>query len=188
MPSVSYQTIKLSTGRHSSPEVGVCVMELASMLAGEPFTDQPESVCPVIASFLRAYNDLVDDSRRQDLYAYASKVVGSTGSAAVQRARAERLAAWALEMRHRRWTRWLLPRWLHGIGVEREPPIDVLGLHAARSVSRPTDERHAPRLRSSTSCSRSTRSARTAPVPTGARRALRNAAIQPISYMGAHLW
>ena len=28
------------------------------MLAGEPFTDQPESVCPVIASFLRAYNDL----------------------------------------------------------------------------------------------------------------------------------
>ena len=58
MSSVSYQTIKLSTGRHSSPEVGACVMELASMLAGEPFTDQPESVCPVIASFLRAYNDL----------------------------------------------------------------------------------------------------------------------------------
>ena len=146
MSSVSYQTIKLSTGRHSSPEVGACVMELASMLAGEPFTDQPESVCPVIASFLRAYNDLVDDSRRQDLYAYASKVVGSTRSAAVQRARADRLAAWALEMRQRRWTRWFLPRWLRGIGVEREPPIDVLGLHAARSVSRPTDERHAAAL------------------------------------------
>jgi hypothetical protein len=146
MSSVSYQTIKLSTGRHSSPEVGACVMELASMLAGEPFTDQPESVCPVIASFLRAYNDLVDDSRRQDLYAYASKVVGSTRSAAVQRARANLMAAWALEMRHRRWNRWLLPRWLHGIGVEREPPIGVLGLHAARSVSRPTDERHAAAL------------------------------------------
>ena len=146
MSSVSYQTIKLSTGRHSAPEVGACVMELASMLAGEPFTDQPESVCPVIASFLRAYNDLVDDSRRQDLYAYASKVVGSTSSAAVQRARAERLAAWALEMRQRRWTRWFLPRWLRGMGVERKPPIDLLGLHAARSVSRPTDERHAAAL------------------------------------------
>jgi hypothetical protein len=121
-------------------------MELASMLAGEPFTDQPESACPVIASFLRAYNDVVDDSRRQDLYAYASKVVGSTRSAAVQRARADRLAAWALEMRQRRWTRWFVPRWVRGIGAERHPPIDVLGLHAARSVSRPTDERHAAAL------------------------------------------
>ena len=55
MPLVSYQTIKLSTGKHSSPEAGACVMELASMLAGEPFSDHPESVCPVIGSFLRAY-------------------------------------------------------------------------------------------------------------------------------------
>ena len=47
------------------------------MLAGEPFTDHPASVCPVIGSFLRAYNDSVDDGRRQDLYEYASKVVGS---------------------------------------------------------------------------------------------------------------
>jgi hypothetical protein len=144
--SVSYQTIKLSTGRHSSPEVGACVMELASMLAGEPFSDHPESVCPVIGSFLRAYNDLVNDSRRQDLYAYAAKVVGSTRSAAVERARADLLAAWAMEMRERRWTRWFLPRWLRGIGVERQPPVDVLGIHAARSVSRPSDERHAAAL------------------------------------------
>jgi hypothetical protein len=146
MSSVSHQTIKLSTGRHSSPEVGACVMELASMLAGEPFTDQPESVCPVIGSFLRAYNDVVDDRRRQDLYAYASKVVGSTRSAAVQRARADRLATWALEMRQRRRTRWFVPRCLRGIGAERHPPIDVLGLHAARSISRPTADRHAAAL------------------------------------------
>jgi hypothetical protein len=146
MSSVSYQTIKLSTGRHSSPEVGACVMELASMLAGEPFSDHPVSVCPVIGSFLRAYNDVLDDNRRQDLYAYAAKVVGSTRAEAVQRARADMLAAWALEMRQRRWTRWVLPWWLRGIGFERRPPIDVLGIHAARSVSRPTDERHAAAL------------------------------------------
>jgi hypothetical protein len=34
-------------------------------------------VCPVIDSFLRAYNDRIDDGRRQGLYAYAAKVVGS---------------------------------------------------------------------------------------------------------------
>jgi hypothetical protein len=44
-------------------------MELASMLAGEPFSDQPKSVCPVVAAFLRGYNDAVDDETRQDLYA-----------------------------------------------------------------------------------------------------------------------
>ena len=146
MSPASYQTIKLSTGRHSSPEVGACVMELASMLAGEPFTDHPESVCPVIGSFLRAYNDLIDDTRRQDLYPYAAKVVGSTSSATVERARADLLAAWALDMRQRRWTRWFLPQWLRGIGIEGQPPVEVLGIHAARSVSQPNDERHAAAL------------------------------------------
>lgn len=43
MSPVSYQTIKLSKGKHTDPEDGACVMELASMLAGEPFTDHPAS-------------------------------------------------------------------------------------------------------------------------------------------------
>ena len=50
------------------------------MLAGEPFSDRPRSVCPVIAGFLRAYNDGLDDDRRQDLYAYAARAVDSRGS------------------------------------------------------------------------------------------------------------
>jgi hypothetical protein len=92
------QTIRLSKGKHSSPEEGACAMELASMLAGESFTDEPASVCPVIASFLRAYNDSVDDERRRDLLAYAAKVVGSRACAEVQSAREERLAAWRFEI------------------------------------------------------------------------------------------
>src|SRR5947209_10781009 len=64
MSTPTYQTIKLSKGKHSSPDSGACVMELASMLAGEPFTDHPQTVCPVIGSFLRAYNDSIDDERR----------------------------------------------------------------------------------------------------------------------------
>jgi hypothetical protein len=95
MSPVNYQTIKLGKGKHSSPEEGACVMELASMLAGEPFTDHPASVCPVIGSFLRSYNDSVDDGRRQALYEYASRVVGSRGSRRAQQERADRLAEWA---------------------------------------------------------------------------------------------
>src|SRR3954447_20946326 len=88
--SVSHQTVTLARGKHRSPRNGACVMELASMLAAEPFTDRPTSVCPVVAAFLRAYNDAVDDARRQDLYGYASAAVGSRAGWAETRARAER--------------------------------------------------------------------------------------------------
>lgn len=57
------------------------------MLAGEHFTDSPQSVCPVVRDFLRFYNDRIDDVRRQDLYACAAAVVGSRSSACVERER-----------------------------------------------------------------------------------------------------
>jgi hypothetical protein len=88
-PPANYQTARLARGRHSSPEEGVCVMELASLLAHEPFSDHPQAVCPVIGAFLRAYNDRLDDHWRQDLYPYAAKVVGTRNPAVVERRRAQ---------------------------------------------------------------------------------------------------
>lgn len=86
--TASHQTARLTRGSHRSPDDGVCVMELASMLAGEDFGDHPDSVCPVIGGFLRTYNDSVDDDRRQDLYRYAAEVVGTRSSRQVRLARA----------------------------------------------------------------------------------------------------
>lgn len=83
-------------------------MELASMLAGERFSDHPSSVCPVIGSVLRSYNDSVDDNARQRLYGYASRVVGSHCSPDVYRARSARLLAWAREAQGWRWGGFLL--------------------------------------------------------------------------------
>src|SRR4051794_22993287 len=94
MSATSHQTVRLSRGRHQGPEQGACVMELASMLAGEPFSDHPRSACPVIGAFLRAYNDGLPDDRRQDLYEYAAKVVGTTSGRRVRRARARRCLTW----------------------------------------------------------------------------------------------
>ena len=146
MASVNYQTIRLSRGKHGSPVEGACVMELASMLAGESFSDHPASVCPVIGAFLRAYNDWVDRDRRQDLYAYATDVVGSTGSAAVHRARADRLTDWTLQMRARRWMGRFLPARVRALGLGRKASIDLLAIHAVRSMTRPSDETHAAAL------------------------------------------
>jgi hypothetical protein len=110
MQPPTHQTVRLSKGRHSSPDHGACVMELASMLAGESFTDHPRSVSPVIATFLRSYNDIVDDERRQDLYRYASEVVGTAGDERAERLRAEHLIDWAEAMEATR-SRWSpLPR------------------------------------------------------------------------------
>jgi hypothetical protein len=143
---MSYQTIRLSPGRHTSPEQGACVVELASMLAGDPFSDHPQSVCPVIGSFLRAYNDRVDDDRRQDLYRYAAEVVGSNASGVVERARADRLAACARELWGRRPTRRFLPAAWRLIGVEQEAPMVVLGTHAVRAIAIMTSQTHASAL------------------------------------------
>lgn len=63
-------------------------MELASMLSGERFSDHPRSVCPIIATVLRAYNDTVDDRRRQDLFRCAALAVGTAADRDVRRARA----------------------------------------------------------------------------------------------------
>ena len=146
MSSVSHQTIKLSKGKHTSPEDGACVMELASMLAGEEFSDHPAAVCPVIGAFLRAYNDWVDDDRRQDLYSYASKVVGSRESEGIQRARADRMAAWSGQLRRRWWTFPFTPAWLRELGGTWRPPNEVLGAHAVRSIVRLTERSHAAAL------------------------------------------
>jgi hypothetical protein len=70
-------------------------MELASMLAHEPFSDRPHTVCPVISAFLRAYNDWIDDRRRQDLYVYASRIVDTKEGKTVERARADLCLEWS---------------------------------------------------------------------------------------------
>jgi hypothetical protein len=138
MSPVSHQTIKLSKGRHSSPRDGACVMELASMLAGESFSDHPAAACPVIGSFLRAYNDLIDDRRRQDLYAYAAEVVGSRAARAVEDARAARLVQWAGELSESSRRRWWWGRRAH-----RGPSTnEAAGPHAVHAITRHTRRTH----------------------------------------------
>jgi len=92
---VSHQNVRLGSGRHPRPGKVVCVMELASMLAGERFSDRPVSVCPVIGAILRAYNDNVDDRRRQDLYRFAADAADTRRDYRVQRRRADVALGWA---------------------------------------------------------------------------------------------
>lgn len=88
------------------------------MLASEPFSDHPRAVCPVVGAFLRAYNDGLPDDRRQDLYEYAAKVVGSASSRRIRRARAKRCLTWFSEeipgARKPSWPALLMAGWTLG--------------------------------------------------------------------------
>ena len=147
MPPASHQTIKLSRGRHSSPEHGACVMELASMLAGEGFSDHPRSVSRPIASFLRGYNDLLDDRRREDLYRYAAQTVGTADTWAVEEARAARLLAWADQRWERRASRSVLDRMrLRRMYKERSTDPEPVGSYAVHAIGKVNEETHAAAL------------------------------------------
>jgi hypothetical protein len=122
-------------------------MELASMLAGEAFTDHPRSVSRPIASFLRGYNDLVDDRRREDLYVYAARAVGTAGHPAVDDARAARLLAWADRRWDRRASRSLLERVrLRRVYKDRSTDPEPAGTYAVHAIGKVTDDSHAAAL------------------------------------------
>jgi hypothetical protein len=144
MQPPTHQTVRLSKGRHSSPDHGACVMELASMLAGESFTDHPRAVSPVIATFLRSYNDIVDDDRRQDLYRYAAEVVGTAGDERAEQARADRLLDWAdtMEAARSRWSPFVRLR-RRGAHATRRKGVTEAARYAIRVLPRISDRSHA---------------------------------------------
>ncbi len=127
----NYQTVRLSKGKHRSPEDGVCVMELAAMLGGY-FSDRVHCVDPAIRAFMWGYNDHIDDDLRQDLYRYAAAVLNSRRDDELSERRAEMCRIWALQGQSVR--RWRLP-W--GLRFRRRHRVDVVdcefaGIYAAR--------------------------------------------------------
>lgn len=69
----------LSRGRHRSPRRGACFMELASVLAGERWSDHPGCTHPLLAELARQVNDRSGDAGRQQLAPLIPSVVGRRG-------------------------------------------------------------------------------------------------------------
>jgi len=138
MADLGEHEIKLSRGSHQSPKQGLCVMELASLLAGERFSDHPASVCPVIGSLMRSYNDAISDDRRQDLYPYAARILGTRSTVDVAEQRRSRIVDWAREGRSTR----RLARW-HARRPFPEPCRRTAGAIAMAAIRQHNDRTHA---------------------------------------------
>ncbi len=67
----------LAYGTHATPEQGRCAMEWVSYLAGEPHSDQPRCVSPVLRAFCTTLNDSLEDGPRQRLRPYLARSIGT---------------------------------------------------------------------------------------------------------------
>jgi len=68
----------LSRGKHRNSRKGACFMEMASVLAGERWSDQPRCTHPLLAELARHVNDCTSDDHRQQLAVLIPSVVGLT--------------------------------------------------------------------------------------------------------------
>jgi len=69
----------LSRGKHRNPKKGACFMELASFLAGQPWSDHPTCTHPLLAALARDVNDHVGDYARTKLAPMIPEVIGLKG-------------------------------------------------------------------------------------------------------------
>ena len=77
MNGLDLSTIHLDHGAHDSPDDGHCVMEVVSMFAKQPFSDQPQCVCPTLRSLFISWNDSLPDDERQQLLRYVPLLPGT---------------------------------------------------------------------------------------------------------------
>ena len=89
------ESLRLEPGGHASPRDGVCIVELASLLANEKFSDEPDCVCGVIGAYLRSWNDRASYVDRQRLRPYAERIVGTRSSRKITRTRRDICLIWS---------------------------------------------------------------------------------------------
>lgn len=69
-----------AAGRHLDARDGGCLMEAASVLAGEHWSDHPRCVHPTVAALARTVNDLSSDDGRAALWRLLPELIGARGA------------------------------------------------------------------------------------------------------------
>jgi hypothetical protein len=77
--TLNLDTLRLELGEHETRDQGVCLMEAVAWWAGEPHTDQPRCVSPVLADLGVSLNDGFSDDRRQRLKPLIPLLPGTAG-------------------------------------------------------------------------------------------------------------
>ena len=103
--------VRLYPGTHTAASGQLCLLEAAAVLAGEPLTDHPRCVSPIVCVVGIRLNDLATHRQRQTLTRFLSNLVGTAGDGKEE---------------HRRWmaldhsVRTVWPRWVDRLGMGEE--------------------------------------------------------------------
>jgi len=110
-------TIMLKRGMHDSFESGACAMEALSWVTGQPWSDHPPCVSPVLGAFMRSWNDCIPDDveRTALLLPLIPNLVDTRGSVALEHRRAIMAADWLVRTH--------APAWLRLAGLERQAEV-----------------------------------------------------------------
>ena len=97
----------LAYGAHDSSDAGMCAMEAVAFLAGEPHSDAPQCTCPVIAAFVRFWNDGLpsDEDRVRLLGPLLTEILDTRGSEALAERRSLMAFDWLVRVQ--------TPAWMH---------------------------------------------------------------------------
>lgn len=120
--------VRLARGAHTSPEEGLCTLEVVAMLAGEEHTDQPECCCPAVGSFVFRWNDdLRDEERTNLLLPLTTRLVGSVQDDEIARRRAVLAIDWLLRSATATWVETVAERRLLGRLLRQCSPLLAKG-------------------------------------------------------------
>jgi hypothetical protein len=101
---IDLDTLVLDRGKHSYPEQGMNILEAVSAISpNEKFGDSPRTVSPVIAAFLKDWNDALDDEPRQKLKQFIPKIAGSVLTEDVEEFRTWTATDWLVRVQAPAW-------------------------------------------------------------------------------------
>lgn len=98
---IDLSTVRFGKGQHPpvtpTGDRDLCIMEAVAFVAGEPWSDAPSCASPVIAAFLRNWNDSLSDEDRDRLLpasVWVPRLVGSRGNEGIELRRAYLALDW----------------------------------------------------------------------------------------------
>jgi hypothetical protein len=102
---MNLEQFSLKHGSHKSIYEGACAMELVSYIAGEPWSDHPQCVCPTLTSFTISWNDgLPSDTERDRLLKpLIPQLVNTRVSDAVAQRRSYLALDWLIRVNTPKW-------------------------------------------------------------------------------------
>jgi hypothetical protein len=115
MKTLDISTLTLASGAHKSIEQGACVMEAVSYISGEPWSDSPKCVSPLLAKFCRTLNDAMQDEERQQLKELIPILSGTNTGAADDQKRGLMCVDWIV--------RTYTPAWMELAGLTEQANV-----------------------------------------------------------------